>query len=265
MIGPARRQRGYSLILVLWTVGLLALVEAYLTATAREHALLTSEAREAAELETAANGATQHAIFEFLDQSEARWEADGTAHTLRIGPAAVTVRLEDEANKVNPNLASAARLRMVLRQASVDPDLAATLAAAIVSWRTLPGGADPASDMARPDAAADGDIQAGGPFTRLDELGWVPGMTSEILARMRPYLTLFTDDDTDINATPGGTERVVSIVAIARGPDSAMYANRVIVRTNARRTGRRHEILMSERIWPGHDLTVTSEFTAAIR
>ena len=136
MRGDIERQRGFALLIVLLTVAVLALLGTQLVATARERSLLARNLRDAALLETATNGAVQHAIFAMLDRSGPRWRLDGSIHTVAVGPVVVAVRLDDEAGKINPNVASEDLLAALLSGIGVDPLKAASLAAAIVDWRT---------------------------------------------------------------------------------------------------------------------------------
>jgi general secretion pathway protein K len=249
MIGRQRNQRGFALLVVLWTVALLALLGTWLVAAARERIAMAIELRTAATTESAADGATQHAIFELL---KGQWTPDGTFRVIRVGVVQVRIFLEDEALKLNPNYASAAVLQALLQQLSLNQRSATTLAAAIVDWRspggaqTLPGGA------AANDGSDRNDRSPGAPFARLADLAVVPGMTADILQRLTPHLTLFTGGDPDLVPATGGAdaasaEHVIGIFAVARGPNRAMFARHIIVRTNARRSGRRYEVLMSER------------------
>ncbi len=92
-------------------------------------------------------------------------------------------------------------------------------------------------------------------------------MTPELLARLRPHLTVFTDGDPSatthdpvvaqalaaagqlqVNANETG-EGLVSVTADARGPDMRRFTVHVVVRTNAKPEGRRYEILAYERFW----------------
>ena len=63
------RQRGFALLIVLWTLALLALLGTQLLATSRQHVQLAHNLLDAAALEAAANGAVQQAIFGVLDSS----------------------------------------------------------------------------------------------------------------------------------------------------------------------------------------------------
>ena len=70
-------------------------------------------------------------------QSRSRTSAGrstGPPHPLTIGHSQVAVRLDDEAARVNPNLASPALMEALLRAVGSDPDSARRLAAAIADW-----------------------------------------------------------------------------------------------------------------------------------
>jgi len=249
MIGTERNQRGFALLVVLWTVALLALLGTWLVVAARERTAMASDLRTAATMESAADGATQHAIFELL---KGQWAPDGTIRAIRVGAVQVSVYLEDEALKLNPNYASAADLQALLQQLSVSQRLAVTLATAIVDWRT-PGGTQTLAGTATANDGSDrNDRPPGVPFARLADLAAVPGMTLNIMQRLRSHLTLFAGSDPDLVPATAGTdavnaEHVIGVIAVARGANQAMYARHIIVRTNARRSGRRYEVLMSER------------------
>ncbi len=269
MIRRDPRQRGFALLIVLWTLVLLALMGTQLLATARQGSQLARNLLDAAALEAAANGAVQQAIFGLLDSSNRHWNAGDATRIVRIGRAIIAVDIEDESDKVNPNFASAGLLQALLVQVGANPVTAAALAASIVEWRSA-GGAP-----GRPDAATARYIAAhrdyapsGAPFTSLDELEAVLGMTPDLLARLRPHLTVFTDGDPNAathdvmvaqamamagehgaDADSGGEAEVVAVTARARGERQARFAAQVIVRTNGRAEGSRYDVLAYHRIW----------------
>jgi general secretion pathway protein K len=261
------RQRGFALLIVLWTLPLLALLGTQLLATSRQDTQLARNLLDAAVLEAAANGAVQQAVFNVLDSSSRHWSADGSVRTVRLGHAIVAVRVEAEADKVNPNVASARLLQALLVQVGADPETATAVAASIVEWRLTSGNTNrPSATMARYAAANRAYAPSGAPFASPDELGLVMGMTPELLARLRPHLTVFTDSDPsaatqdvvvaqalaaagqhDADAGEDGAGPV-SITADARGTGHARFAVHVIVRANAKPEGRRYEILAYERL-----------------
>jgi general secretion pathway protein K len=263
----AWRQSGFALLIVLWTLGLLALLSTQLVAAGRGDAQLARSVADSAMLEAATNGAVQHAIFGMLGSPQQRWAADGSAHVVRLGSAVVVVRLEDEGGKVNPNLASATLLGSLLTQVGVAPATAASLAAAIVDWRSgNPQPNLPGAEVSRYTAAGRNYGPPGEAFQSLDELGLVLGMTPAILARLRPHMTVYTDADPDgstrdpvviaalDNPPPPAAEpepAVASVIAEATGPGHSRFAERIVVRLVAQAPGRLYEILALEHIMSG--------------
>ncbi len=269
MNGRHARQRGFALLIVLWTLALLALMGTQILVGARQSTQLARNLFAAATLEAAANGAVEQAIFNLLDTSNGHWSADDVMHTIRIGPALVAVRIEKETDKVNPNYASAALLQALLVRVGANQVTAATVAASITEWRAaggVPG--QPDATTGRYIAAGRDYAPSGAPFTSLDELEAVLGMTPDLLSRLRPHLTVFTDGDPDpatldlavaqaLAATgehggaadTGGGSEIVSVNVDAWGAGAARFAIKVIVRTNGRPEGRRYEFLGYQRLW----------------
>jgi general secretion pathway protein K len=265
------RQQGFALLIVLWSLVVLALLGSQILTTARRDAQIARNMLESAELEAAANGAIQQAIYAVLDGTNRHWNADGVPRTLRIGRTLVSARVEDEADKVNPNIASAELLQALLHQVGADPTTAAGVAAAVVEWRLAGGTArQPGPALARYVAAGRDYGPSGAPFVSLEELGAVLGMTPDLLARLAPHVTLFTEDDpTSATRDPvvaqallglgqqgtgdeNAAASLVSIAVDARAPNRSRYTARVVVRFNARPEGRRYDVLAYTR--PSDDL-----------
>jgi general secretion pathway protein K len=267
MTRDAGRQRGFALLVVLWTLPLLALLGTHLVATGRQDTQIARNLFVGAILEAAANGAVQQAIFGVLDGSARHWNTDGSVQIVQIGDTVVAVRVEDEADKVNPNIASPKLLQALLLQVGTDPATASAVAASIVDWRLTSSNVSRAGATIARYAAANRDYApSGAPFASVDELGSVLGMTEDLLARLRPHLTVYTDGDPNAATQdvvvaqamalagqqgPGaeeGATGLVSVTADARGPGQARFVVHVVVRTNARPEGRRYDILSYERV-----------------
>jgi general secretion pathway protein K len=270
MSRPSTRQHGFALLIVLWSLALLALLGTQVLATARQESQVARHIRDTATLEAAADGAVQQAIFATMDPSSRHWNADGITRMIQIGRVPVAVRVEDEADKVNPNFASAALLQGLLLQVGADSVTSSTVAAAIVGWRSAGDPADrPNAVTARYVASGRAYAPTGTPFTSLDEVGAVLGVTPALLARLRPHLTVFTYGDSNgathdpvvaralaaVRQAPFASDGVVtslvSVTVDARGPGHARFAARTIVRTNAQAEGRRYDLLSYERVWDG--------------
>jgi general secretion pathway protein K len=198
------RDRGFALLIVLWTLVLIAFVIAHVTATARSELRIAGNLKSNAVAQAAADGAIYEAIFNLTDpRQEQRWLADGTSHILQIGASRVLVRLEDEDGFINPNLASAALLEGLLRAVGAEPARAVDLAGAITEWvgsakvrrnpeELLAEYRAAGLDYGPPRAPPRGPDDLGAvTLESLDELGRIRGMDAQLLADLRPHLTLF--------------------------------------------------------------------------
>lgn len=240
MSGGSARDRGFALLLVLWTTVLLSLLVTQMVSAGRTEAQLAANLRGAAVAEAAADGAVHQAVFRLLQDRPA------VPPELRLPGATVALSVQDEAGKVNPNTATPELLTALLRAVGADTRTAAAAAAAIVSWR-FPGG-----DKAAPYRAAGRDYAPpGAPFRRLDELGLVLGMTPALLGQVLPYLSLYAEAEPDaaaagpvvlqaMRAAAGGqvTPRAraapnapgaVTIVAAAATATGARFTRRAVV------------------------------------
>jgi len=191
--GRGRRSGGFALIIVLWTLVLIAFIVAHLTASGRTEIRIASNLVANAVAEAAAEGAISEAIFNLSDPNpDQRWPIDGSARELVVGDSRVLVRLEDEAWRINPSSASPLLLEALLRAIGGDSDNARRLAAGIGEWSGAVAGARSQDAILADYRAAGLDYgPPGAPFETLDELGRVLGITPSVLAAMRPHLTLF--------------------------------------------------------------------------
>jgi general secretion pathway protein K len=188
---PARGQRGFALLIVLWMLVLIAFITAHVTAAGRTEIRIAGNLAANAAAQAAADGATYQAIFSLADpRPELRWALDRTPHDIDIGGSRVTLRLEDEDARVNPSYASPALLAALLQVVGSDPGSAASLANAIAEWAGS-GQRPPAAVLAEYQAAGLDYSPPGAPLESLDELLRVRGMTPALFAALRPHLTLF--------------------------------------------------------------------------
>lgn len=246
----AGRQRGFALLIVLWSLVLLTLLATGLTASGRSDVQLATNLRAAATAQAAADGAIYEAAFHLLDPAT-RWAADGAAHALDGPGVRVTLRIENEAGKINPNTAPPELLEALLRQVGVDALKATALANAIVDWRFPRGLASLSSGQ--PVAYRNAGLSygpPGEPFESVTELGAVIGMTQQVLAQIAPHLSVFTEGEPDpriagpvvrlalrqaTGAEPARTgsmppPRVVTITSTAETASGSRFVRRAAVR-----------------------------------
>jgi general secretion pathway protein K len=186
------RQRGFALLIVLWTMGLLALLVAQFTATGRREVQMAANLRANAVTQAAADGAVYEAILRLL---QSKWAPDGREHAIRVGTADVAVRIKDEGWKINPNDAKLPALQALLTHLGVDAK-GTGLARAIIDWRSTGAAPRPTGPRPTRNRGAGTTPPAGNRlFDSLDEVGLVVGMTPALLARMKPYLSIYQEGD----------------------------------------------------------------------
>jgi len=189
---PRRREAGYALLIVLWTTALLGALAAALLATARSDTQLARNVAQAAQAKALADGGIWLAVQYLASLSDGEGPAGhGAAFAYDVGDAKVWVAVEDEAGKIDLNLAPPALIAGLFRSVGLDPGRAAAIADAIADWRDRdgdrrPGGAEDA-DYAR---AGRPYAPRNGPFPRLDELRLVAGIDAALFARAAPALTV---------------------------------------------------------------------------
>ena len=259
---PAR-SRGFALLIVLWTLVLIAFVVAQMTAAGRTEIRIAGNLAANAAAQAAADGAIYEAIFHLADpRPEQRWALDGSEHALRIGQSRITLRLEDESGRINPNRASGELLRGLLQAAGNAPENAAELARAITEWvGSASPPRDPAVLLAEYRAAGLDYTPPRSPLESIDELERVRGMTPDLISALRPHLTLFGPAEPNAasadpvvaraivlagglssGVAPGGapgapnavpTTVIARIRAAAQGPDNAEFFRTAVARVTS--------------------------------
>jgi general secretion pathway protein K len=248
-----RRDGGFALLIVLWTLVLIAFLVLHLTATGRTEIRIADNLVANAVAAAAADGAISEAVFNLSNpRPEQRWRVGGPTHMLAVGDCRVLVRLEDEAARVNPNLASPALMESLLRVLGSDPGAARHVAEAIADWvgsSPTPKTADMLEAAYR--AAGRDYAPPGTPIESMDEFGRVVGVTPALYAALKPHLTLFGPADPQPGADPvvaaavaqlpqlgGATPAAaapqdvltVRIIAAAAGPGNAHVTRSAVIR-----------------------------------
>jgi len=233
------RDRGFALLVVLWSLVLITLVTTQIMASGRTALALATNMRDAAAAKSCADGAINETVFHLLATGPAQWTAGGAPHVLDRCGMKVAVRVRSLAGLINPNLASTALLAGLFQAVGAPSAQAQQLASAIVAWRS------PAASKADAKALLAAYQQAGlayaptpQQFSDMSELADVIGMPPALLAKAMPYMSLFQSGDPDpavagpvvrqaltLSGQAGtnsnvyeGTAPVVAISALAEGP-----------------------------------------------
>ena len=250
-------QRGFALLIVLWSLVPLALLFTMLASAALSNTRSAGELRAAAAFEAAADGAIYTALFEQLQRGQA---AATTSEMRPVGPG-VTVEVQDLSGLVNPNTVPPALLQALLRRLGVPDADAGWIAGAIVDWRT-PGRRRGQNGAKAPEYRQAGLDYGppGAPFQSLDELGLVLNLRRPLLEALLPYLSLYAEGEPDPAAAapvlrqalrdigvvrPRGRTRtqVVAITATVGGPGNVQAIRRAVIRIAPSANGRPWRVL----------------------
>ncbi len=184
-------QRGFALLIVLWTMVMLALLSAQITGAGRSEAQLAASLRNAAQLEASADGAIDETMWHMLEGSGAQWQPGSGAYDLPEPSGLVHVTIEDERGKMDINQVPPQLIAALLSTLGADTASAKDISTAIADWRSQSAPGD-AQNSVPPEYRMDG--RAWGPpgqeFERLDELLLVRGVTPQLYQAALPYLTL---------------------------------------------------------------------------
>jgi len=191
-----RSQRGFVLLLVLGALGLLAVVAATFAHVARNHMRLAAVAKESARAEALADAGVNIAILDLVaarasQSPDRRFAVDATPIACSIGGdgATLTIAVQDEAGKVDLNIAGEPLLRALVLGLGLSAGEAAV--DAILDFRDQDDDRRVAG-AERADYLAAGRLSGprNGPFLAVEELGSVLGITQADADRLRPFVTI---------------------------------------------------------------------------
>lgn len=190
----SRRQQGIALVIVLWLVVLLTVIASSHARNVHIETRLAFNHLEEARTSALAESAISHAILDLLNvnSGEGR-QVDGRVKTLKLDQGTVDVSIRHASGLLDINAADAIQLDALLAGAGLDDEARPQLVDAILDWR------DP-DNLRHLHGAEDSDYRHAGfdwgardaPFSSVDELRYVMGMTQELFTRLAPYLTVFS-------------------------------------------------------------------------
>lgn len=188
---------GFVLVLVLWSALFLALLAAGFAASVRTHIRATASATELARAEAIADGGVNLALLDLLStrqnaRAERRFPTEDRAAGCQAGDGAVMfIRVEDEAGKINLNLASETLLTSFFVGLGASGDDAHSYASHVLDFRDSED--DPRSDGAERDAYTAADQRSppkNGLFDTVDELDQVLGLPADLVSKAKAYATV---------------------------------------------------------------------------
>lgn len=181
------RESGIALVVVLWVGLLIAAIAGAFVLDTRTSARLTRNFIDNAEARAMANGGIHLAVFELLRRDPVgKWKRDGRRYQRTLPGGLLQLAIEDEAGKINLNLAGNELLEGLFLSAGVPPNQTSSLVDAVEETRLRSQQVRSSNSAARGRSSA-----INGAFTAVDALGQLSGITPEIYARLRPALTVY--------------------------------------------------------------------------
>jgi len=186
-------ERGYALILVLWSLTLLSLIAAMLISQNRIASRLEANSWRQLQAEVTADAATVRGILILFDpQTHKAGGLYGAAMPFQFEGADVEIAIQDEFGKIDLNAASGDLLRALLVAADYSPADADVTASRIVEWRNANG--------RRPKDVIEQEYRQAGltyaprglPFQSKDELKLVLGVTEGGFEKLGPAITVYS-------------------------------------------------------------------------
>jgi general secretion pathway protein K len=177
---------------VLWLVVLITVIGSSHARNIRIETTLAFNHIGTARARALAEAGINRAIMElFVSNTETRWPLDGSARQIRLDSGSVNITIRDASGLLDLNKADPAQLEAVLEAAGAEEAMRQRLVDAILDWRDK-------DKLRRLHGAEDNDYRhAGldwgardGPFSSVDELRYVLGVTHELFKRLAPYLTV---------------------------------------------------------------------------
>jgi general secretion pathway protein K len=180
--------------MVLWLLVLLTVIAASHARNVRVETRLAHNQMAQATARALAEAGVNHAILELLVRGDMpRRPLDGSVNRIEIDGHAVGFSIRNANGLVDLNAAPAGLIDSLLAAAGVEETQRNNLTDAILDWRD-------GDDLRHLHGAEDDDYRhAGfnwgvrdGPFTSVDELRYVMGMTGELYERLLPSLTVYS-------------------------------------------------------------------------
>ena len=203
---PQATQRGFVIVAVLWiliALSSLAVVFAvYLSASARAMAIGDTDLQN----EALVSAGVELTAYQLILTGDDKRPVQG-ALQFRMDDANVGVTFTSEAARIDLNYASKDVLAAFFAGLGANKDAAAEDAERIIGWRTRPAPGSSNEEEARYGAL--GYVPRQSLFTHVNELALVAGLSSALVDRALPFVTVF-NGSSDVDDTIAAPEVVVA-------------------------------------------------------
>ena len=249
-------QQGMALVIVLWLVAIMSVIASGHSRNAHNEVQLAMFQIETAQARGTAQAAFSLTIFDMLSPANTNELPKlGAPFVRRVNDRDVVITVRPTAALLDLNSASESLLRSLFSTAGATNDVAVSVAAAILDWRDT-------DSLMHLNGAEDDEYAVAGrewsardsSFVSVDELRYVLGMTETLYRKVRPCVTVHSDQGTielesapelllraitgtetaatSTSTTASGTGTYVISVAV-QGKSGAVTAVEAVVRLSA--------------------------------
>ena len=190
--GKRRNARGFIVVAVLWILAALsALVLIYLTFVTNT-AVVVAGSTDRVQAEALETAGVELTAYQLTSVQEAARPTSGTFNA-KVGAGRVSVTFRSEAARIDLNAAPKGMLAGLMTGLGAAPSDAAGYADRILAWRatTELGDDDPENSFYRTSGVPY--VPRHAPFPAAEELWLVKGIPPEIIERMLPFVTVFSN------------------------------------------------------------------------
>jgi general secretion pathway protein K len=209
--------RGFAIVLVIWVLGLLAVLAASVAADWRSEAVIARNRLNVAQARCLADAGVALAVAGLLEADPAaQWHADGSAVTVNYGGSSISIVVQDEGGKVDLNTAPIELIAGLLGEFGASgAEVSAVTSGILDRRREFAARSSPRSNrflfLTRSYSA---DV-SGQPFADASELRLIPGMSRSTFEQVAPFVTVYSGTPT-IN--PATAPRAVLLGVPAMNP-----------------------------------------------
>lgn len=215
-----RRQHGFALMLVIWSLVLLTSLATGFVYAIRSETRAATDLTVRAQSEAATEAGLRIAVLSLVEPDpEIRWKADGETHRILWDNAVIHIKVQSESGRIDINRAPEPILLGLLQQFFEESD-AIAMTAALIDWRDRDD--EPVDHGAERDAYERAELNYGPtnrPFVSVHELSQVLGFTRDTMETLAPYLTVHSRQSR-IHAASADSVVLAAIPGIE--PDDAM-------------------------------------------
>lgn len=229
-----RTQRGFALLLVIWVLAILAVLAVGVATTMRSETRLARNLVDSARARALAEAGVARAEAALLETDPAaRWPADGAPREISFDGGTVSIRIEDEGGKIDVNAAAPEMIRALCGEFAIERSTCAALVDGVVEHRrdTAPSpNAAPlqlrfGANQGFGGGAASGRDRQIVAFATLEELRQLPGVDRSTIAKLSPYLTVYSQS-ARIDPTTAPREVLLALPGVDRGEVDRLIAAR---------------------------------------